>query len=279
MSEAPVGVVSTPEQTTTATIQAYDFGFLPIPRRLRYDPEKPFQFGLLLNIVFGLSSTFTLTRSLSVIEALSYLVGVFTVTPMVLLPLAVDVVAPKLQSTVISTILAGLLFGILLARVFAGIVGQYALWRSAYYLSIGLQYLVLAATYFIIPDYPAKNKEPLRLIQSCLICILTSACFTTFWVTLTFLLGGPPYNYSTLVIGLFGLVGMLGIAAGPLVSRAASGLVPWYTSLLSIVALILVQAIQVGAGGISIGAVIVVAFGIDTFRQSLQVSISIAVFT
>ncbi len=35
-----------------------DFGFLPIPRRLRYDPEKPFHFGLLLNISFGFASTF-----------------------------------------------------------------------------------------------------------------------------------------------------------------------------------------------------------------------------
>ena len=36
-----------------------DFGFLPIPRHLRYDPTKPFHFGLLLNIAFGLVSTFS----------------------------------------------------------------------------------------------------------------------------------------------------------------------------------------------------------------------------
>lgn len=36
-----------------------DFGFLPIPRRLRYDPVKPPHFGLGLNIGFGFASTFS----------------------------------------------------------------------------------------------------------------------------------------------------------------------------------------------------------------------------
>ena len=31
-----------------------DFGFLPIPARLRYNPEKPAHFGLLLNVCFPL---------------------------------------------------------------------------------------------------------------------------------------------------------------------------------------------------------------------------------
>jgi hypothetical protein len=35
-----------------------DFGFLPIPRRLRHDPDKPPHFGLALNIAFGFASTF-----------------------------------------------------------------------------------------------------------------------------------------------------------------------------------------------------------------------------
>jgi hypothetical protein len=35
-----------------------DFGFLPIPAGLRYDPEKPAKFGFVLNAGFGLASTF-----------------------------------------------------------------------------------------------------------------------------------------------------------------------------------------------------------------------------
>ena len=36
-----------------------DFGFIPVPRHLRYDPTKRFYFGLSLNIAFGLASTFS----------------------------------------------------------------------------------------------------------------------------------------------------------------------------------------------------------------------------
>ena len=36
-----------------------DFGFIPVPRHLRYNPTKPFHFGLLLNIGFGFASTFS----------------------------------------------------------------------------------------------------------------------------------------------------------------------------------------------------------------------------
>jgi hypothetical protein len=36
-----------------------DFGFIPIPQRLRYDPDKPFDFGIVLNVSFGFMSTFS----------------------------------------------------------------------------------------------------------------------------------------------------------------------------------------------------------------------------
>lgn len=76
-----------------------------------------------------------------------------------------------------------------------------------------------------MPDYPATNpslRSPrayLRmlwsivemffahptLVQACLVGFFTSAPFTNFWTTLTFLLAGPPYEYSPLIIGLFAL--------------------------------------------------------------------------
>jgi hypothetical protein len=36
-----------------------NFGFLPIPRRCRITPTKPFKFNLAINILFGFASTFT----------------------------------------------------------------------------------------------------------------------------------------------------------------------------------------------------------------------------
>ena len=39
-------------------VVARDLGFLPVPRRLRYDPERPAHYGLALNAAFCFASTF-----------------------------------------------------------------------------------------------------------------------------------------------------------------------------------------------------------------------------
>ncbi|KAF8802175.1 MFS superfamily [Phlegmacium glaucopus] len=342
-----------------------DFGLIPVPRHLRYDPTKPFHFGLVLNIAFGFASTFVVanlyycqplliqlslafnvsfkevsriptlvqagyatglllisplgdlmrrrqlilfivtistsltiglavTKSLVAFETLSFLVGVVSVTPQVLLPLAADLAPERRRASAISVVLSGLLLGILMARVLAGIIAQFTSWRVVYYFAIGVQALVLLGSYFMLPDYPSKNNdltywnilwtmgkfaftEPI-LIQASLINMASSACFSNFWVTLTFLLGGPPYNYSTVVIGLFGLIGMVGVALGPLVGRAVDKLVPWYASLFAIVMVLIFQSIQTGAGGINVAAVVIATIGLDVFRQMIQVSLTTAVF-
>jgi predicted MFS family arabinose efflux permease len=47
------------------------------------------------------------------------------------------------------------------------------------------------------------------------------ACFSVLWTTLAFLLSGGVYHYSNAVIGLFGLVGVGGIAAANLAGKLA----------------------------------------------------------
>ncbi|KAL5519737.1 hypothetical protein ACEPAG_1397 [Sanghuangporus baumii] len=345
-----------------------DFGLFPIPERLQYDSERAFKFTTVLNVTFGIASTFTVanlyycqplliqlaasfgvthdeisrvptliqagyavgllllsplgdlvrrrplllllvlisgslsiglatTSSLVVFEALSFLVGTFTVTPQVLIPLAADLAPPHRRASAISIVLSGLLFGVLLARVLAGVLAEFTTWRVVYYMSIGVQFGVLAALYLLLPDWPAKNAgtgvtypgillsmakyavtEPV-LIQAGIMQFAASACFSNFWVTLTFLLGGAPYNYSTLDIGLFGLVGMLGVCTGPLVGRLIDRLVPWYAALVATLIQIVFQAVQTGAGGVNISAVVISCFGLDVGRQMQQVSLTTAVYS
>ncbi|ESK85856.1 membrane protein [Moniliophthora roreri MCA 2997] len=358
--------LETPENTDSSRPHKTDFGFIPIPKRLRYDPEKPFHFGIVLQVAFGFASTFTVanlyycqpllielsesfdvsyskisdvptliqagyavgllflsplgdlvrrrqlilalvilstaltiglavTNSIEVFIALSFLVGVVTVTPQILLPLAADLAPAEKRASAISVVFAGLLLGILMARVIAGIIGQYVTWRVVYYLSIGLQAIVLIESYLLLPDYPAKNfnltyfdilwsmakycvTEPI-LIQACLVNIASSALFNSFWVTLTFLLGGEPYHYSTLIIGLFGLIGICGVAMGPLIGRIIDKLIPWYASIISSMGIILFMTVQVIGGGLHISAVIITTVGLDLFRQTVQTSLSTNLFS
>ena len=171
---------------------------------------------LLCSISASLTVGLAVTRSLVVFQALCFLIGATSVAPQILIPLSADLAPPSKRATAISIVFSGLLFGILIARVLAGIIGQYTTWRVVYYLAIGVQCAVVMMLWATLPDYPAKNKdltyveiiwtmarlavtEP-KLIQGSLICMASSACFTCFWVTLTFLLGGPPYHYSTWVV-------------------------------------------------------------------------------
>ncbi|KAJ7480608.1 major facilitator superfamily domain-containing protein [Mycena latifolia] len=366
MSPKEISGSSADSGVEPAKLMTHDLRFISIPRRLRYDPQKPFHFGLLLNVLFGFASTFivanlyycqplliqfsesfdvsynrvariptllqagyatgillisplgdlvrrrqliiflavisasltiglAITPNLVVFETLSFLIGVVSVTPQILIPLAADLAPPERRAAALSVVFSGLLFGILVARVIAGIIAQFTSWRVVYYFAIGVQYLVLFASYFVIPDYPAKNQgmsywgilrtmarfaytEPI-LIQACLVNLASCACFTNFWVTLTFLLGGPPYFYSTLTIGLFGLIGIFGVACGPLVGRAIDRLIPWYASLAAVLLLLCFQAIQVGAGDTSVAAVVVAIMGLDVFRQMLQMSLATSVFS
>ncbi|KIK61677.1 hypothetical protein GYMLUDRAFT_166006 [Collybiopsis luxurians FD-317 M1] len=252
---------------------------------------------ILLLVLFSttLSIPLAVTSSYTVFLAFSFLVGLVTVTPQVLLPLAADLAPAHKRASALSVVFAGLLFGVLIARVFAGIIAQFVTWRVVYYLAIGLQAAVLLGSWALLPDYPAKNQgmtywgmlwtmakyavtEPV-LIQACLVNLGSSASFSSFWVTLTFLLGGEPYNYSTLVIGLFGLVGMFGVAMGPLVGKTIDALPAYYASLVGCIALIVFQVVQVIGNGISIAAVIIAVLGLDIFRQMLQTSLASNIFS
>ena len=158
----------------------------------------------------------SMAPNLRIFEVLCYLIGVASVTPQILMPLAADLAPPERRASALSVVLSGLMLGVLIARVLAGVIGNFNTWRIVYYTATGVQCLVLVGAYFILPDYPAKNRdltyfktlysmgkytltEPL-LMQAALINIASCACFSSFWVTLTFLLGGPPYYYSTWVI-------------------------------------------------------------------------------
>ncbi|KAK7943676.1 MFS general substrate transporter [Apiospora aurea] len=176
----------------------------------------------------------TLTGSFSVFLGLSFVVGMLTVTPQLMFPIAVQYAPPRHRATMTSIVMSGIVFGILLARLLSGIITQYSSWRNVYWLSFGLQTLVLVLLYVMMPDYPVLQpdgsyphtllaivKMPLRhpvLTQSSLIAFMTMGMFTSFWTTLTFQLVGP-FHLSTLAVALFALIGIAPAFLNPLVSR------------------------------------------------------------
>jgi len=182
------------------------------------------------------------TSNFSLFLALTFLTGLTTVTPQLMMPLVGDLAPKDRKATALSIVVSGLLLGMLVARLLSGVVSLYIGWRYIYWISFGLQYLILILLWFFMPDYPSTNPQPdwwstmkayppllwdiVRLIfkhpvlaQACLIGMFSSAAFTSFWTTLTFLLAGSPYNYDSLVIGLFALIGIGAMSWGPIFAR------------------------------------------------------------
>jgi predicted MFS family arabinose efflux permease len=177
-----------------------------------------------------------LTPSFTTFAALSFLVGLTTVTPQLMLPLVGDLAPPHRRASSLALVTSGLLLGMLIARLLGGVMANYTDWRNVYWFGLGAQFLILGLLYIWLPDYPSKNPEGINyirmlysifsilfteplLIQASLISFLISAVFTSYWTTLSFLLSSPPYNYSSQTIGLFGLIGIFFILIAPVYSR------------------------------------------------------------
>ncbi|KAG8214839.1 major facilitator superfamily domain-containing protein [Butyriboletus roseoflavus] len=265
---------------------------------------------LLIEIANSFQETYATVAWIPTMYQAGYCVGLFFISPLgdlvrrrqlimalvcMTTCLSADLAVPQHRARVVSILQSGLMLGILLARVLSGIIGYFSTWRTVYYMAIGMQAVVLCGAYVLIPDHPPKNPhltyleilhtmvtysvtEP-RLVQAALINIASVACWSNFWVTLTFLLGDEPYHFSTLYIGLFGLIGILGIFSGPLASRFIDQLGAWYSVLVATLCLLVLQSLEMAAGGINIAVVVVVCFGIDAFRQTQTVSLQTIVFS
>ena len=242
-------------------------------------PRRPLLLGTAF-VALAFTIGLCITPSLIVFEVLTFIIGMFSIAPQILIPLAADLAPPERRASAMALVLAGLLFGVLLARVLGGLIAEFASWRDVYYMALGAQGAILVALWGTLPDYPSKNPdltyarilgsmvklavtEP-TLVQASIISMASSAvfsglslvlgsfqhsidCIAGFWVSLTFLLGSSPYSFSTLVIGLWGLLGIVAVMLAPLLGRLVDSLVPWYGALIATCLLMLNAAVSLSS--------------------------------
>jgi predicted MFS family arabinose efflux permease len=163
-------------------------------------------------------------------------VGITTATVHVIVPFATHLASPARRGATVGAILGGLLFGILLARTFSGLLGAWVGWRAIYWLASGLMLVLAVAIRTGLPEsQPELQIKWLNLIRSALALIhdqpvlreatalgaIFFCSFSAFWTTLVFFLETPPYHYGSGVAGLFGLVGAAGAVCAPFIGRMA----------------------------------------------------------
>jgi predicted MFS family arabinose efflux permease len=251
----------------------------------------------LVALVFGIAALALVVcaeaPSLWLFELGSVAAGCASVGGQIMVPFAADLASPARRGRVVARIMTGLLLGILLARTVAGAVAQVAGWRAIYWVSAGLMVAFAALLLKVLPTEPPRPHVPYRrLVGSSLHLLLTLptlrrrawhgasvfAAFSVLWTTLAFLLSGPPYHYSNIVIGLFGLAGVAGVLAANLAGRLAD---THHTTFTTLAAGILTAGsfALLAAGKTSLGLLLAGVIVLDLGTQSMQITNQAIIYT
>lgn len=178
------------------------------------------------------------SANFTILQIASVLIGIFSIVPQLILPLAASLTPDNKRGSTIGTIMAGLLVGILASRSLAGAVGSIYGWRAMYYIAAGVCTVLAVMMRFRFPESrPSFNghyghlmksvaryamTQPL-LRQAAITNALSFAVLSAFWVTMVLFLSVPPFGYKTYEIGLFGLAGAAGALAAPLIGKISDG--------------------------------------------------------
>ena len=175
-------------------------------------------------------------------------VGITTVVPQILLPMAAGLVPGQRRGAVTGTLLSGLLAGILLARTFSGALGDWLDWRAPYLVAAAGMLILAVVLARVLPVISPPNREhygallaaPVRLMRaepdlrrSCVYQALMFGTFSAAWTSIALLLTGPSYGLSIQAMGVFALIGAGAVLVTPVARRRIDRVGPDRISLVS----------------------------------------------
>ncbi|MFL5313157.1 MAG: MFS transporter [Myxococcales bacterium] len=229
--------------------------------------------------------------SLAVLGVASVAIGVTTSVPQILVPYAASLAPPEERGRAVGIVTSGLLFGVLLSRTLSGIIGEALGWRAVYLFAAGTMVLLGVALRLELPPSAAAapmryralmgtlralvREEPELRLHS-LLGALTFAALTAFWATLALFLRDLPPHYGPRAAGLFGVVGVAGALAAPLVGRAADARSDRRINAIAIASMLVGFAVLAAAGGNLLGiaaGVVLLDFGAQANHISNQTRI------
>jgi len=226
--------------------------------------------------------------SVLVLTVAGFLVGLSSVIPQLLIPMAAHLAKTEERGKKIGFVMSGLLIGILLSRTLSGFIGEHFGWRTMYYIATGLMVAMWLMIFFFLPEVEPDYKGNYKSLMKSLIHLVKTqpklrmaafrgalcfAGFSAFWTTLVFLLKQPQFNEGSSVAGLFGLIGAFGALAAGLMGRLSDKMDSYklsgYTLLLVFVSFIIFYFSSHSLIGLVIG-VIVLDMGVQATHISNQ---------
>lgn len=187
-----------------------------------------------LNTVFLAVMAFS--PNFHALMATAVVLGTCTVAAQILVPLSADLAPPLRRAQVVSSVMSGLLIGILLARFAAGLIAHVAGWRAVYLVAAVLMAFFCRTCQRRLPrvapraqegGYGALLKSILHLFarepvlrRRGLIGGLCFGAFAAFWTSMAFMLKGD-WHASEAAIGAVALVGAIGAMTARFAGRLA----------------------------------------------------------
>lgn len=178
------------------------------------------------------------TKSFLFLQILCFLIGLFSIVPQLIIPLAASIAPDEKRGNVIGLVMGGLLIGIVSSRSLSGYIGHAFGWRQMYYTAATICFiLVLTMQRVFSESKPTYHGSYKTLMLSIIDYVktfpqlriasfsnaLSFATMSAFWVTMVLFLTAKPFTYNTVQIGLFGIIGASGALAAPLVGARSSG--------------------------------------------------------
>lgn len=234
----------------------------------------------LMGIVISMAS------SIYVIWCASFVLGVCSVVPQVFMPIASQFSKPENKSRNMGILLSGMLTGILLSRVFSGLIGAWIGWRDMFIVSFFLMLFCLVAVLCALPQMKHNfSGTYVQLIRSVveifrrhsnirIYSLRASLCFGSMmaiWACMAFHLARPPFDAGSEKVGLLGLCG----AGSALLSTGIGAYIPKFGIRKFSIAGCLLQMASWGVallfGDTYWGLILAVVF-VDIGLQCLQLS-------
>jgi predicted MFS family arabinose efflux permease len=219
--------------------------------------------------------------SFPVLAASSFVLGFASCLPQMALPFAVGLVPLEQRGRAIGLVMGGLLTGILLSRTVSGTLAAVIGWRATFASAAGLMLVISLTLRLALPRQ--EPEQPLawrRIILSLTAVVrgqpllrrqsLVGACgfaaFSVFWSTLSFHMAR--LGHGSQAAGLFGVVGLSGVVAAPIVGRLSSQVRPASINAVGLAAVIAGFVVF----AVAPASLLAIAFGVVLLDVGVQAS-------
>lgn len=232
VSEARIGIVPALNQLALA------LGiFLLLPLGDRYSNKTLCIVFVTLQTVFMLAMA--LAEGFALFTLASTLLGFVTIAPYLIPAFASKRVAPERLGQVTALLTAGVIFGILVARVGAGVVAEALGWRTVYWFAFGFMALVTLALPLAMRSEGKVAKQPSSSYRALLVSVVSLAtrnrdmmlsaaiqglnfgAFTASWLGLALHLTSPDMGYGVDTVGYLAAMAAVSIFSTPRLGRWA----------------------------------------------------------